>query len=39
MLWLPDIVAGAVGAAHADGDKRYLVALRPRLTEFLIDLH
>jgi hypothetical protein len=27
LAWLPDIVAGAVGAAYGDGDNQYLVSL------------
>jgi hypothetical protein len=38
LLWLPDIVAGAVSAVHADGDNRYAAILRPRLAELVIDL-
>jgi len=38
LLWLPDIVAGAVSAARGDGDERYLTALEPILTEITIDL-
>ena len=35
MLWLPDAVAGAVGADH-DGDPRWLAVMRHRITR--IDL-
>lgn len=38
LLWLPDIVAGAVGAARGDGDPQFLTPLEPVLTEFTITL-
>ena len=38
LLWLPDIVAGAVGSARADGDLQLLVPLRSVLTEHAIAL-
>ncbi len=37
MLWLSDIVAGAVGAARR-GEDRYLQPLRPMLTELAADV-
>jgi len=38
LLWLPDIVAGAVSSARGDGDDRYRAPLAPLLTEHTIDL-
>lgn len=38
LLWLPDIVAGAVGIARGDGDEQYLTPLAPLLTEHVIKL-
>jgi hypothetical protein len=38
LLWLPDIVAGAVSAAHSGGDQSYRKQLQPILTELAIDL-
>lgn len=37
MLWIPDVVAGAVGAAR-DGDPRWLDALREVVTEIDIAM-
>lgn len=39
LVWLPDIVAGAVGAARGDGDQQYLTPLEPMLTVYTIDLN
>lgn len=38
LVWLPDVVAGAVSAARGDGDDRYLSPLLPVLTEYAVDL-
>jgi len=37
MLWLPDIVAGAVSAAH-QGEGRYLELLRPMIIQLYTDV-
>ena len=37
MLWLPDVVAGAVSAAH-QGEGRYLEPLRPMITQLHTDV-
>jgi hypothetical protein len=39
LVWLPDVVAGAVSAARGDGDERFVSPLRPVLTEFEVELH
>ncbi len=33
LVWLPDIVAGAVSVARGDGDEQYLIPLESVLTE------
>ncbi len=38
LLWLPDIVAGAVSAARGDKHPQYLTALRHVVTEHVIEL-
>ena len=38
LVWLPDIVAGAVSAARGDGDQQYLTPLEAMLTEYTIYL-
>jgi hypothetical protein len=38
LLWLPDIVAGAVSAARGDGDAQYLLAIEHLLSEHPVDL-
>jgi hypothetical protein len=38
MLWLPDIVAGAVTAARGDGDLQYLLPLQTVLSEHVIAM-
>jgi hypothetical protein len=38
LLWIPDIVAGAVSAAHGDGVHRFVVPLREVLVEVQIEL-
>jgi hypothetical protein len=37
MLWIPDVVAGAVGAAW-NGQPRYLDLLREKIIELPIEL-
>ena len=39
LVWLPDIVAGAVSAARGDRDDQYLTPLEPMLTEYPIWLN
>jgi hypothetical protein len=38
LLWLADIVAGAVSTARGDGDNQYLMTLDPLITEITIKL-
>ena len=38
LVWLPDIVAGAVSAARGDGDHQYVTMLERVLTEYAIEL-
>ncbi len=38
LVWLPDIVAGAVSSARGDDDDRYLGPLKSILTEYSIEL-
>ena len=38
LVWIPDIVAGAVGAAQADGDEQYERLLAPLLAVHMIEL-
>ena len=38
LVWVPDIVAGAVSAARGDGDVQYLAPLESLLTEYTINL-
>lgn len=37
MLWVPDVVAGAVSASHA-GDREHRLALDPSIRAFVIAL-
>ena len=38
LLWLADIVAGAVSAARGDGELQYLAPLEPLLIEHIVSL-
>lgn len=38
LVWLPDIVAGAVSVARGDGDDQYVGPLASLLTEYTIEL-
>jgi hypothetical protein len=38
LLWLPDIVAGAVSAARGDGDGQYLLAIEHLVSEHPVTL-
>lgn len=39
LLWIPDIVAGAVAAARGDGDGQLLTPMVDSVVEIMIDLH
>jgi hypothetical protein len=39
LLWVPDIVAGAVGAARGDGDFQFVEPIRDLLVEIDIEFH
>jgi hypothetical protein len=38
LVWLADIVAGAVSSARGDGELQYLAPLEPLLTEHQIQI-
>lgn len=39
LLWIPDIVAGAIGAARCDGDARFVEPIKDAVLEIDIEFH